>query len=532
MSNLNTITSQLWAMANELRGNMDASEYKNYILAFMFYKYLSEHQEQYLISNNIIDIEEGQTINDAYKAQANGDDLDDYIEDISSALGYAIRPDDTWTSLIDKIENSEVIPSDYQTIFTNFDSQAKLNKEAEKNFKGIFNDVNLGDTRLGSTTNERAKSLNRIVKLVDGVEYKSDDGRDILGEIYEYLIGQFAASAGKKGGEFYTPHEVSKVLAKIVTDGVRESDMVFTVYDPTCGSGSLLLTVQNEVPGGKNIGAVKFYGQELNTTTFNLARMNLMMHGVSFQNMNLSNADTLESDWPDGADVKGIDHPRSFDAVVANPPYSAHWDNNESKLKDPRFKDYGKLAPKTKADYSFVLHGLYHLSEEGTMAIVLPHGVLFRGAAEGTIRQNLIEHPSGNRIYAVIGLPSNLFYGASIPTIVMVLKKKRVGKDILFIDASKDFEKGKNQNKLSADNIEKIISTYRRREDVPKYAHLASIEEIRQNDYNLNIPRYVDTTEEEEEIDINEVKALLIQDKKEIEELEAQIKEQFKILGI
>lgn len=532
MSDLNTISSQVWAMANELRGTMDASEYKNYILAFMFYRYLSEHQEQYLVSNNVIDLEEGQTVNDAYKEQAVGDDLEDYIKDISSALGYAIEPNDTWASLVERVENSEVIPSDYQTIFANFDEHAKLNKEAEKDFRGVFNDVNLGDSRLGSSTNERAKSLSNIVRYVNYVKYKSDEGKDILGEIYEFLIGRFAASAGKKGGEFYTPHEVSKVLAKIVTDDVKESDSVFSVYDPTCGSGSLLLTVQDEVPGGNNTGAVKFYGQELNTTTYNLARMNLMMHGVSFQNMSLSNADTLESDWPDGPDVKGIDHPRSFDAVVANPPYSAHWDNSETKLKDPRFKDYGKLAPKTKADYSFVLHGLYHLNEEGTMAIVLPHGVLFRGAAEGTIRQNLIEHPSGNRIYAIIGLPSNLFYGTGIPTIIMVLKKKRTGKDILFIDASNDFKKEKNQNKLTAENIDKIISTYRERKDVPKYAHLASIEEIRQNDYNLNIPRYVDATEEEEEIDIDEVRKLIAQDKKEIEELEAQIAEQFKLLGI
>ena len=532
MSDLSTITSQLWAMANELRGNMDASEYKNYILAFMFYRYLSEHQEQYLVSNGVIDVEDGYTVNEAYKEQASGDDLNDYIEDISSALGYAIAPEDTWASLIDKIENSEVIPSDYQTIFANFDEHAKLNKEAAKDFKGVFNDVNLGDSRLGSSTNERAKSLNRIVKLVDGVEYKSDDGKDILGEIYEYLIGQFAASAGKKGGEFYTPHEVSKILAKVVTDEVEESDSVFSVYDPTCGSGSLLLTVQGEVPGGEKPGAVKFFGQELNTTTYNLARMNLMMHGVSFQNMSLSNADTLESDWPDGPDAKGIDHPRSFDAVVANPPYSAHWDNNETKLKDARFKDYGKLAPKTKADYSFVLHSLYHLNEEGTMAIVLPHGVLFRGAAEGDIRKNLIEHPTGNRIYAIIGLPSNLFYGTSIPTIVMVLKKKRTSKDILFIDASNEYEKGKNQNKLSDANIDKIIETYHARKEVPKYAHLASIEEIRQNGYNLNIPRYVDTSEEEEEIDIDEVRGLLAQDKKEIAELEAKIAEQFKLLGI
>ena len=532
MSDLNKITTQLWSMANELRGNMDASEYKNYILSFMFYRYLSEHQEQYLISNEIIDVKEGQPINEAYKEQASGKELNDYIEDISATLGYAIAPNDTWASLVDKIENSEVIPSDYQTIFANFEEHTKLNKEAVRDFKGVFNDINLGDSRLGSSTNERAKSLNRIVKLVDSVEYKSDDGKDILGEIYEYLIGQFAASAGKKGGEFYTPHEVSKILAKIVTDGVKESDSVFSVYDPTCGSGSLLLTVKDEVPGGNNSGAVKFYGQELNTTTYNLARMNLMMHGVSFQNMCLSNADTLGMDWPDGQDTRGIDHPRTFDAVVANPPYSAHWDNNETKLNDERYREYGKLAPKTKADYAFVLHSLYHLNEEGTMAIVLPHGVLFRGATEGIIRKNLIEHRDGNHIYAIIGLPSNLFYGNSIPTIIMVLKKNRVSKDILFIDASNEYEKEKNQNKLSDQNIDKIIKAYRDRKDIPKYAHLATIDEIRQNDYNLNIPRYVDTYEEEEEIDINEVKKLLEQDKKEIAELEAEIEKQFKLLGI
>ena len=556
MGDINSITSNLWAMANELRGNMDASEYKNYILAFMFYRYLSEHQEEYLVSNGVIDVRDGESVNDAYKREYNEEKekdfraagvskmsdekrkdfensyVNDYIEDITSTLGYAIEPGDTWASLLEKIEEKELVPSDYQTIFANFDRYAKLNAEAESDFRGVFNDVNLGDSRLGSSTADRAKSLTRIVNLVEDVEYKSEDGRDMLGEIYEYLIGQFAASAGKKGGEFYTPHEVSKILAKVVTDGLTESDNVFNVYDPTCGSGSLLLTVQNEVPGGDKPGAVKFYGQELNTTTYNLARMNLMMHGVSYQNMILSNADTLGPDWPDGLDSKGVDQPRSFDAVVANPPYSAHWDNNENKLKDPRFNDYGKLAPKTKADFSFVLHGLYHLRDEGTMAIVLPHGVLFRGAAEGEIRKNLIEHASGNRIYAVIGLPANLFYGTSIPTIVMVLKKKREGKDILFIDASGEFEKKKNQNKLSEANIEKIIAAYRDRKDIPKYAHLASIEEIRQNDYNLNIPRYVDTAEEEEEIDIAAVRAQLEEDKKEIALLEAKIADQLRLLGL
>ena len=527
MSNdLQTITGKLWAMANELRGNMDASEYKNYILAFMFYRYLSEHQEEYLVENNVIDVADGQSVNDAYKEQAVGDDLADYLEDISSSLGYAISPEDTWESLIYKIDNSQVIPSDYQTIFDNFNKNAELNKEAAKDFSGVFNDINLGDSRLGSSTTARAKSLNGIVKLVDGVEFKGDDGKDILGEIYEYLIGQFAASAGKKGGEFYTPHQVSRILAKIVTSRVEKSGEFFNVYDPTMGSGSLLLTVGQELPKGTPI---KYFGQELNTTTYNLARMNLMMHDVSFNNMMLNNADTLEIDWPDGPDAKGIDQPRSFDAVVANPPYSAHWDNSETKLKDPRFREYGKLAPKSKADYAFVLHSIYHLNNTGTMAIVLPHGVLFRGAAEGKIRQTLIEK---NYLDTVIGLPANLFYGTSIPTTILVFKKNRKTRDILFIDASNEFEKGKNQNNLSNENIDKIIETYQNRKDVDKYAHVASIKEIKENDYNLNIPRYVDTFEEEAPIDLEEVNKQLKQDNKEIAELEAAINEQLKMLGV
>lgn len=526
MNDLKTVSSKLWAMANELRGNMDAAEYKNYILAFMFYRYLSDHQEQYLVNNNVLeDIEAGKSVNQGYLEQANEDTLTDYLEDISSTLGYAIAPLDTWASLIHRIDNSMVVPSDYQTIFDNFNKNAELNKDAARDFKGVFNDVNLGDSRLGSSTNERAKSLNRIVKLVDAIDYIGDDGKDILGEIYEYLIGQFAASAGKKGGEFYTPHEVSEILSKIITAGKDKSDACFSVYDPTMGSGSLLLTVGQNLPEGQ---LVKYYGQEKNTTTYNLARMNLMMHGVSFNNMILSNADTLESDWPDGADAKGEDHPRSFDAVVANPPYSAHWDNNETKLKDARFKDYGKLAPKTKADYGFVLHSLYHLSEEGTMAIVLPHGVLFRGAAEGVIRKTIIEK---NYLDTVIGLPANIFYGTGIPTTILVFKKKRATKDVLFIDASNEFIKVKSQNRLTADNINKIVETYQERTDVEKYAHLASLDEIQGNDYNLNIPRYVDTFEQEEEIDLNEVKQLLERDNREIAELESKIAQMLATLG-
>ncbi|WP_033507950.1 N-6 DNA methylase, partial [Bifidobacterium minimum] len=263
---LEDITSKLWAMANELRGNMDASEYKNYILAFMFYRYLSEHQMEYLEKNDVLDIRDGQTIDEAYAEQAVGEDMSDYLEDISAYLGYAIEPQDTWASLIGKIDGNRIVPSDYQAIFDDFEKYASLNKEAARDFRGVFSDVNLGDSRLGANTNDRAKSLNRIVKLIDGVEFRDEHGRDVLGGIYEYLIGMFAANAGKKGGEFYTPHEVSQVLARLVTNGVSADDGTFSVYDPACGSGSLLLTVQDELPGGERPGIVKFFGQELNTT--------------------------------------------------------------------------------------------------------------------------------------------------------------------------------------------------------------------------------------------------------------------------
>jgi type I restriction enzyme M protein len=371
--------------------------------------------------------------------------------------------------------------------------------------------------------------LSRIADLIDSIEYKDEDGKDVLGAIYEYLIGQFAANAGKKGGEYYTPHAVSQVIASIVTDGKDASDYTYTVYDPTSGSGSLLLTVGKTLKGGDRPGAVQYYAQEKNTTTYNLCRMNLMMHGVDYKNMNISNADTLGRDWPDGPDAAGIDHPRSFDAVVSNPPYSSPWDVDDSRMKDPRFKDYGKPAPKSKADFAFLLHGLYHLNDQGTMGIVLPHGVLFRGGAEEKIRQTLIDK---NYIDTIIGLPANLFFGTGIPTTIMILKKNKKNKDILFIDASQEFVKAKNKNALTQENIDKIVETYRNRKDVEKYAHLASIDEIKANDYNLNIPRYVDTSDEEEEIDLKEVLAQIDQDDKEIAELEKYINEQLKILGV
>ncbi|MFA1014318.1 type I restriction-modification system subunit M [Dubosiella newyorkensis] len=527
---LDEIKSSLWEMANKLRGTMDASEYKNYILAFMFYRYLSEKQMNYLVDQDLIIVEPGMTVNEAYAKDANNEEnRKDFLEELTSALGYGIMPENTWQSLIDKINNSKVIPSDYQKIFDEFNASTKMNKEAEIDFYGVFSDVNLGDSRLGTTTVDRAKSLNKIVNLVNDIAYKDDSGKDVLGSIYEYLIQQFAASAGKKGGEFYTPHEVSIVMAKIVTEDKEAEKQAFTVYDPTCGSGSLLLTVGDELKGGHKPGAIQYYGQEMNTTTYNLARMNLMMHGVNYQNMHISNANTLGRDWPDGPDAKGIDHPRSFDAVVANPPYSAKWEPTESTIKDPRYKDYGRTAPKSKADYAFLLHGLFHLNSEGTMAIVLPHGVLFRGAAEGMIRENLIKK---NLIDTIIGLPANLFYGTSIPTIIMVLKRNKKTRDVFFIDASNEYEKIKNKNILTKENIEKIYQTYKNREDIDKYSHVATYAEIESNDYNLNIPRYVDTSEPEEEIDLEAVIREISKDDEEIQKLQKEINEQLKMLGL
>lgn len=516
MSNANEITAKLWAMANKLRGTMDASEYKNYILPFMFYRYLSENQDEYLKENGL----------EEYYEVTDSEEKEDYLEEISRGIGYAIAPEYIWAQLVSKIENHQIKASDFQDMLDSFNLNAKRNPVAEEDFANVFSDINLGDTRLGSNTNERAKALNDVVLMINDFIFKDDSGHDILGDVYEYLIGQFAANAGKKGGEFYTPHEVSQVLAKIVTKDAKASDAQFRVYDPAMGSGSLLLTVKNELPDGNRSGSVDFSGQELNTTTYNLARMNLMMHGINYRNMNLKRGDTLDTDWP-FAEKDGMQIPLKFDAVVANPPYSAKWDiKNVDREKDTRFKGYG-VAPASKADYAFVLHGLYHLDKSGTMAIVLPHGVLFRGGSEGKIRKNIIDN---NLLDTVIGLPANLFYGTSIPTVVLVFKGReaRKAKDILFIDASSEFVKEKNQNKLSPENIAKIIETYENRENVEKYAHVATLDEIKENEYNLNIPRYVDTFEEEEITPLPQLSQELANVKQEIEESTDKL---FEMLG-
>ena len=478
MTTAKEVTSQIWEMANRLRGNMDASEYRNYILGFIFYRYLSERREKYLFDNKVFDEnpDDISGINEEYAKEASGEYLADYLDDIAGSLGYAIEPQYMWRTIVDEVNNNTITPDTFQNMFESFDNNLRLNSKATQDFTGVFDDMNLNNSRLGNTTAARAKALTQIIDLVDQVDYQDDNGKDILAEIYEFLIAKFAENSGKKAGEFYTPHRVSEVLAKLATVSFDQSISKPSVYDFACGSGSLLLTVQKEI---KN--KILYYGQELNTTTYNLARMNLLMNDVSYDRMTLKNADTLEQDWPDGVDAQGIDHPRNFDVVVANPPYSQRWDNSDRKLKDPRFKDYG-LAPKTKADYAFLLHGLYHLDQNGTMAIVLPHGVLFRGAKEGKIREALLKK---NQIDAIIGMPAGLFYSTGIPTVILVLKKNKANKDVLFIDASKGFEKGKNQNVLRDEDIDKIINTYKERKDVERYAHVASFDEIKKNQKEL-----------------------------------------------
>ena len=495
MGELNTT---LWASADILRGKMDASEYKNYLLGLVFYKYLSDQELR-----AVYEEEKGRAteypdreIQLAGLLEWHDEDAADLKNIIHRKLGYFIEPDYLFYSLRKKASEYEFQISDLQNAFI------ELGRQGEQ-FTGLFDDVDLTSTKLGSNAQQRNVTITEVIKTLDEIDLFGHEG-DVIGDAYEYLIGQFAAGAGKKAGEFYTPQSVSKIISEIVAIG-QENVAPFHIYDPAMGSGSLMLNIRQFVT---NPQKVHYHGQELNTTTYNLARMNLILHNVEQNQMRLRNGDTLDEDWP-------TSEPYLFNAVVMNPPYSAVWSADSKFLSDPRFERYGKLAPKSKADFSFLLHGFYHLNEKGTMGIVLPHGVLFRGAAEGVIRKNLLEMGA---IDAVIGLPPNIFYGTSIPTVVLILKKNRNERDVLFIDASNDFEKQKNQNNLRDDDIAKIVDAYKKREDIPKYAHVATYEEIVTNDYNLNISRYVDTFEEEEQINIVALS-------QEIVELNGQIKE-------
>jgi len=469
----------IWKTLNDTRGKIEPSEYKNYIFGVMFYKFLSEKAQNWLGS-----VLKGETWADVWSQDSNK-----AAEFMQRILGYVIQPGDMfadWKKAINEDKFNIMMVSDALVHF-----EQGVSQEAKPDFAGIFADMDLTSSRLGANAQTRTATMMDWINLMDKIELDAD--ADVLGDLYEYLIGMFATNSGAKAGEFYTPHQVSDIMARILTAN-RENMEEYTLYDPTMGSGSLLLTTASYMKNAGVRGAIKYYGQEWITTTYNLARMNLMMHGVEYNDINLHNADTLNSDWPDGV-IEGVNNPRMFDAVMANPPYSQKWDN-ENREDDPRFK--AGVAPKTKADYAFLLHSLYHLKSDGRMAIVLPHGVLFRGAAEGRIRKELLEN---HNIVAVIGLPEKIFTNTGIPTIIMVLEKNRKTDDVLFIDASKGFEKQKNSNKLRQEDIDKIVETYLAHADVEKYASVATMDKIIENEYNLNIPRYVDTFEEEPPVD-------------------------------
>lgn len=484
------LEQQLWNIANTLRGKMDADEFRDYILGFIFYKYLSEKMNAY--ADDILEAD-GITYQGIDESSDEGKQYIEAIrEEAVESLGYFLQPSELFSSIARRGNGNGkhgdvFILEDLQRILNNIE-QSTMGTASEEDFDHLFEDLDLTSTKLGRTEAAKNELIAKVLAHLDKIDFRLEDTEaDVLGDAYEYLIAQFAAGAGKKAGEFYTPQEVSKVLAKLVTVG---KEKLKTVYDPTCGSGSLLLRVAREV---KDVG--KFYGQEWNRTTYNLARMNMILHGVNYQKFDIKQEDSLEH--PQHPDLRA-------EAVVANPPFSAKWSANPLHLGDDRFSQYGRLAPSSKADWAFIQHMIHHLHENGTMAVVAPHGVLFRGAAEGHIRRYLIE--DRNYLDAVIGLPANIFYGTSIPTCILVFKKCREHfEDILFIDASQGLEKRGNQNYLRVRDIDRVVNTFKERSVQEKYSYVAALDEVKENDCNLNIPRYVDTYAEEESIDLEAV---------------------------
>ena len=493
---------------------MDADEFRDYILGFIFYKYLSEKQR--IFANTLLETED---VKD-YAQLVDEQDIDAIREESLEKLGYFLRPTELFRAIAERgnadTEGADnFILEDLQAIL-NAIEQSTMGTESEDDFNHLFEDLDLASTKLGRTVEARNKLIAKVLSHLDKISFKLETGNaDVLGDAYEYLIGQFASGAGKKAGEFYTPQQVSRILAKIVT---LDKKKIKSAYDPACGSGSLLLRIAKEAEVGS------FFGQELNRTTYNLARMNMILHDVHFSRFDIRQEDTLEE--PQHPDDR-------FEAVVANPPFSAKWKgkNNPLNETDDRFSRYGALAPTNHADFAFVQHMVHQLSENGTAAIVLPHGALFRGKAEGTIRRYIVEEL--NCLDAVIGLPENLFYGTGIPACILVLKKCRIhDENVLFIDASAEFERATNQNVLSNDNVEKIIDTYSLRKEVPKYSRSASISEIVENEFNLNIPRYVDTYEPEKEIEISFVTRQLADLDSVMAEIDSKIHEKCVELGI
>lgn len=480
--NKQQLAAKIWASANQMRSKIEANEYKDYILGFIFYKYLSEAQIKFTLK-------EGFSKEDIKNLSEEDSETMKYIQ---KNVGYFIAYENlfsTWIAM-----GSDFGVANVHTALSAF--SRLIDPVHKKLFEGIFDTLQTGLSKLGENANAQTKAISDLLYLIKDIPMDGKQDYDVLGFIYEYLISMFAATAGKKAGEFYTPHEVSQLMSDIVAHELQDRSEI-QIYDPTSGSGSLLITIGKSIAHYMdNANNIKYYAQELKQNTYNLTRMNLVMRGILATNIVTRNADTLESDWP-YVDENNQFNPLYVDAVVSNPPYSQKWDP-EGKGDDPRYQNYG-LAPKSKADFAFLLHDLYHLKPQGIMTIVLPHGVLFRGGEEGTIRERLIEN---NNIDAVIGLPANIFFGTGIPTVVLVIKQKREGNDVLIIDASKGFEKVGKNNKLRTSDIKRIVDTYIARKDVPNYAKVVSKQELRDNEYNLNIPRYVDSSEKVESFDI------------------------------
>ena len=490
------LNQQLWNIANTLRGKMDADEFRDYILGFIFYKYLSEKMELY--ANGILKEDKIKYLAIPEDTKQGQEYLEAIKEESLEKLGYFLKPSELFGQVAKRgngngKHGNAFIIEDIQRILINIQNST-MGTASEEDFDHLFEDMDLNSTKLGKTAEQRNEVIAKVLAHLDKIDFQLEQSEiDVLGDAYEYLIAQFASGAGKKAGEFYTPQQASKILARIVTLGKTR---IKSAYDPTCGSGSLILRL------GRICDVLKFYGQERNRTTYNLCRMNMILHGVHHTRFDIKLEDTLEHPQHEKLDAE---------AVVANPPFSAQWSASPLFMTDDRFSEYGKLAPSSKADFAFIQHMLYHLAENGVMAVVMPHGVLFRGAAEGHIRKYLIEEK--NYLDAVIGLPANIFYGTSIPTCILVFKKCREHPDdILFIDASQYYEKVKTQNYLRDEDVDRIVDTYAKRITNDKYSYVASLDKVLENDYNLNIPRYVDTFEEEASVDIvavaSELKAL------------------------
>lgn len=478
--NKQQLANKIWESANKMRSKIEANEYKDYILGFIFYKFLSDKEVEYLKTLDWTDVD----FPELTEEDTETTDL------CKKNIGYFISYDNlfsTWLKLGKDFDVSNV--TDALSAFErNIDETYKLV------FDKIFDTLQMGLNKLGETSGARTKAIRGLISLIKDIPMDGKQGYDVLGYIYEYLISNFASNAGKKAGEFYTPHEVSMLMSEIIAHHLKDKKNI-SIYDPTSGSGSLLINIGKSAAKYMDSENIKYFAQELKENTYNLTRMNLVMRGIKPANIFTRNADTLEEDWP--IDLEKYPPVLRVDAVVSNPPYSLPW-NSENKDSDPRYSEYG-LAPKGKADYAFLLHDLYHVSPDGVMTIVLPHGVLFRGGEEGEIRKNLIEK---NKIDAIIGLPANIFFGTGIPTIIMVLKQSRENDDILIIDASKGFEKEGKNNKLRACDIRKIADTVAGRLTLSKFSRTVSRDEIRNNDYNLNIPRYVDSSGKAESYDI------------------------------